>query len=241
MPVTCPNGHRSAAGDYCDECGARLAGDPSPGAAGSPPAPPSTADPDPPAPAATTGDPAVEVATVTITAAPSCPLCGEPRIGAERFCENDAYDFLTGLPPAADPAGADPTGPAAAAPAWALTVSADRAWWEKMATELPFPDRCPMRTFPLAGPQVLLGRPRPSRGIAPQVDLTGPPLDEGISHAHALLTRVDTGWQLSDAGSTNGTWLPGADAPLAPGQHVLLADGDTFLIGAWTALTVHAR
>jgi pSer/pThr/pTyr-binding forkhead associated (FHA) protein len=109
-----------------------------------------------------------------------------------------------------------------------------------MATELAFPDHCPVRTFALTEDQVLLGRPRPSRGITPQVDLTGPPLDEGISHSQSLLTRTDGGWLLSDAGSTNGTWLSGADAPLAVGQHVLLADGDTFYIGAWTAATVRA-
>ncbi|MEN3358556.1 MAG: hypothetical protein V7637_2538 [Mycobacteriales bacterium] len=257
MPVTCPNGHRSDSGDYCDECGVRLAsavaatggGDP----AGAVPVavdPPTftglgPADPGPSTGSRGSGAPA---APAVGSPPPACPVCGEPRVGAERFCENDAYDFLTGRLPAADPAdlagpvgdpGAAPgAGPAAAGPAWALTVAADHGWWEQMATDLPFPQSCPVRTFTLVGPQVLLGRPRPSRGIAPEVDLTGPPLDEGISHAHALLTRVDTGWQLSDAGSTNGTWLPGAGAPLAPGQHVLLADGDTFLIGAWTAVTV---
>jgi hypothetical protein len=253
MLVTCPSGHRSSAGDYCDECGARLTGGAEPAAGGtsSPAAGPAVAAPaDPPPPASpgpppgplTTAGPAATVASAdpaaaAATAPPACPVCGEPRIGAERFCENDSYDFLTGRLPAADPTG---TSPASTAATWALTVSADREWWEKMATDLPFPDRCPVRTFPLAGPQVLLGRPRPSRGITPQVDLTGPPLDEGVSHAHALLTQAGNGWQLSDAGSTNGTWLAGADTPLAPGQHVLLADGDTFLIGAWTAVTLHA-
>jgi pSer/pThr/pTyr-binding forkhead associated (FHA) protein len=107
-----------------------------------------------------------------------------------------------------------------------------------METGEPFPEGVPRREFALAGQQVLIGRPRPSRGIVVQVDLSGPPLDEGVSHAHALLTRTESGWQLSDAGSTNGTWLPGADNPIATGQYVLLNDGDTFYVGAWTKITL---
>ncbi|HVQ90347.1 MAG TPA: FHA domain-containing protein [Mycobacteriales bacterium] len=214
MPATCPNGHQSATGDWCDECGAPI------GAA---------ADPSP------AGDPGA-TAQLPVPAGPGglCAICGAAQVGTDRFCENDGYDFHTGQLPGTALA------PAEAAGSWALTVTADRRWHQEMAADLPFPDRCPVRTFRLTGPQVLLGRPRPSRGINPQVDLTGPPCDEGISHAHALLTRTDEGWQLSDAGSTNGTWLPGAAAPLAAGQHVLLGNGDTFYLGAWTAVTVHA-
>jgi hypothetical protein len=219
MPVTCPNGHRSTAGDYCDECGAQIQA----------------------AAAGGGSDPAATAVLSTLPAATAvgtqaCPACGTPRIGDARFCENDAYDFLTGNLPAAEPPAGVGTAPTTT---WTLTVNADRQWWTEMATELPFPEQCPERRFPLSGDQVLLGRGRPSRGINPQVDLTGPPVDEAISHAHALLTRADGGWQLSDAGSTNGTWLPGQDNPLAAGQHVLLTDGDTFYLGAWTAVTVH--
>src|SRR5262245_8996820 len=33
--------------------------------------------------------------------------------------------------------------------------------------------------------------------------------DQGISRAHAVVSWQDTGWQLSDLGSKNGTWVNG--------------------------------
>lgn len=156
-----------------------------------------------------------------------CPECGAVRAGDERFCENDGYDFVAGAAPAADP----PAGGG-----WVLTVEADRGWWAQLDTAVPFPAEPSGRTVPLAGEQVLLGRGRPGQP-APDVDLAG---DEAVSGRHALLTRARDGWLLSDAGSTNGTWLPGASAPLEDGEHAHLGDGDRFHLGAWTTVTLHA-
>ena len=67
--ATCPKGHASATADYCDVCGAPMAG-----------AAPASVEPAPAAEAA----PAAEQQ--------ACPICGTPRAG--RFCEEDGYDFV---------------------------------------------------------------------------------------------------------------------------------------------------
>jgi FHA domain len=241
---TCVNGHVSATDDYCDECGVRIAetappplpGNDAAGGAGAAAAPAGSGVGTAPSPGSAAAGPvgaSTAPGPAAGQAAQTCRICGAPRLGSERFCENDAYDFLTDRAPDQNA----PTTPPAPT-GWTLTVTADRGWWQEMATDEPFPEGCPERSFALAGQQILIGRPRPSRGIVVQVDLTGPPLDEGVSHAHALLTRTESGWQLSDAGSTNGTWLPGAPDPLAAGQYVLLDDGDMFFVGAWTKLAL---
>jgi hypothetical protein len=76
MSVRCPSGHESQTADYCDQCGARIAG-------------------------ATTILPAVEeVDTSPAARREPCPACGAPRSGDDRYCEGCGYDFLA-PPPAA--------------------------------------------------------------------------------------------------------------------------------------------
>jgi hypothetical protein len=51
-----------------------------------------------------------------------------------------------------------------------------------------------------------IGRRGASRGIEPEIDLTGPPADPGISHLHAVLpVEPHGGWAVLDSGSSNGT------------------------------------
>ena len=77
----CPKGHVSETDDFCDICGARMAG----------------------APAAAGGAAAVP------PAGPPCPHCGAPRAGASRFCEDCGFDHSTGrVPTMAAPAVAAP-------------------------------------------------------------------------------------------------------------------------------------
>ena len=95
----------------------------------------------------------------------------------------------------------------AAGPAgWRVVVTADRAYFDRMsavadadAAEVAFPAYCPERRFVLAGSEVLIGRHSRSRGIEPEIDLTGPPEDAGVSHAHALfVANPDGGWNIVD-------------------------------------------
>ena len=68
------------------------------------------------------------------------------------------------------------------------------AWFAEVAAgegpdtaSLPFPQYCPERRFGLAGAQMTIGRRSRSRGVDPEIDLSGPPLDPGVSTLHAML------------------------------------------------------
>lgn len=168
-----------------------------------------------------------------------CANCGATRDG--RFCEECGHDSTVpvGTP---RPVPLDPP----ATVTWTALVRADRAWFDEVrrrdgldAASLEFPRYCPERRFVLTGPQMAIGRRSRSRGTDPEIDLSGPPLDPGVSAQHALLlARPDGNWELVDVGSTNGTSLGDAPAPIAPHTPEVLADGDCIKLGAWTTITV---
>ena len=127
---------------------------------------------------------------------------------------------------------------------WTAVVTASRAHYDAMvsvggpgAGGIPFPGHYPERRFTLNGPQMRIGRSSISLGIIPEIDLTGPPADPGISRLHAILiARPDGSWAVVDAGSENGTTVNSTEIP--PQQPVPLNSGDTICIGAWTAITI---
>lgn len=229
MP-TCPAGHDSISADFCDICGLAVG--------------PAT-----PAPAAVS-----TVVTQPVGSDEVCPECGEPRTG--RFCEGCSYDFVAGSTrsrPASTPVrpGSTPlvvTAPAAGIGSWAAVVSADRAHFDAVqkqegpdAASIAFPAYCPDRRFALTGEQVRIGRRSRSRGLEPEIDLTGPPADPGVSHLHAvLLAQPDGGWALVDPGSTNGTTVNDDLDPIRTDVALPLQDGDRIHVGAWTTITLHA-
>ena len=128
---------------------------------------------------------------------------------------------------------------------WTVVVGADRAYYERVqaltgpeGTAVTFPSYCAERRFQLVGNQMRIGRRSVSRGLAPEIDLTGPPADPGISRLHAVLIATpDGGWAVLDPGSANGTLVNGSD--IGTGDQVPLHDGDRINLGAWTAITVH--
>jgi hypothetical protein len=275
MP-TCPAGHTSASGDFCDVCGMSI-GDPA-----APPAAPAGQPPEP-QPQAPAG---------------ACPRCGTARSG--RFCESCGFDFdvsgttgtaaagtapggdaggeaetgaagqpmagavasgapgsapstpapaATGPAPAATSPGPAATGPAPAAggpPVWTAVVASDHAYFEEVvaaggpdAATLTFPAYCPERRFRLAGQEMRIGRRSVSQGLEPEIDLTGPPTDPGVSRMHAvLMAEPDGSWVVLDPGSENGTIINGRE--IAAGERVPLRDGDRIHVGAWTVITIHA-
>src|SRR5262249_49427905 len=113
------------------------------------------------------------------------------------------------------PVGAAP-GPAAA-PVWTAVVTAHRGYFDRVLAEggpdagtVRFPPYCPERRFRLGGREMRIGRRSVSRGLEPEIDLTGPPTDPGISHLHAvLIAEPDGGWAVLDPGSANGTQVNG--------------------------------
>jgi len=128
---------------------------------------------------------------------------------------------------------------------WTAVVSADRAYYDRVqavtgpeGSAVGFPSYYAERRFQLVGTQMRIGRRSVSRGLAPEIDLTGPPADPGISRLHAvLISTPDGNWAVLDPGSANGTLLNGSE--IGVGDQVPLHDGDRINLGAWTAITVH--
>ena len=148
--------------------------------------------------------------------------------------------------PAAAPAGSTPA-PAPGGPvAWTAVVASDHDYFQDVvaaggpdSASLTFPDYCPERRFRLAGPEMRIGRRSASQGLEPEIDLTGPPTDPGVSRMHAaLLAEPDGSWTIIDPGSENGTLVNGTE--IAAGVRVPLHDGDRIHLGAWTVITIRA-
>ena len=144
------------------------------------------------------------------------------------------------------PSTAGPGSPSrpAAARTWTAVVAADRAYYDSVqavsdtdSASIAFPAFVPERRFRLSGTEVRIGRRSVSRHIEPEIDLTGPPTDTGVSRLHAvLIAGPEQSWSVVDADSGNGIVVNGKDVP--PGQAVPLRHGDRIHLGAWTVITI---
>ncbi|MFJ8665273.1 FHA domain-containing protein [Streptomyces sp. NPDC093600] len=129
---------------------------------------------------------------------------------------------------------------------WSAYIGPDREYFLAMmqrsgpeATGLNLPAYSPEQHLPLQGNQVSIGRRRQSTGESPDIDLSVPPEDPGVSHQHAVLVQQPDGsWAVVDQNSTNGTTINGAEEPIQPYVPVPLQDGDRVHVGAWTTITV---
>jgi len=136
------------------------------------------------------------------------------------------------------------TGPPTAR--WVAVVAADREYYEAVlaqdgpdASAIAFPPYCPERRVPMTGSQIRIGRRSSSRGIFPEIDLSEPPEDPGVSRTHAvLLPKPDGSWTLVDPGSSNGTTVNDTLDPIAVNVEIPLQDGDRIHVGAWTTITI---
>ena len=150
---------------------------------------------------------------------------------------------LPSMASAPSPPSASPSSSAAPG-TWTAVVAADRVYYDSVqavndqdAASIVFPDFVPERRFPLAGAEVRIGRRSVSRHSEPEIDLTGPPTDPGVSRLHAvLIAGPDQNWSVVDAGSDNGIVVNGRDVP--SGEAVPLRDGDRIHLGAWTVITI---
>ena len=252
MP-TCPAGHDSASSDFCDICGVRIGGSTSSPAAVSEKAGRGVAPP----------------AEESVAPCPRCGASGSGRFcescgfdldtgrapdsaaPATVAAGDSAVQPSTGLAAADSPAPAPYATPAPGPEAsgqsgWTALVASDRAYYETViaaggpdAASIQFPAYCPKRQFRLTGPEMRIGRHSASRGLGPEIDLTGPPTDPGVSRLHAvLIAQPDGSWAILDPGSENGTSINGSE--VATGVAVQLNDGDQIHVGAWTVITVHA-
>jgi hypothetical protein len=265
--ATCPSGHASTSDDFCDVCGVLIGAAPSLPALGMPgegaPAAAAWSSAGAAAPVGGAG-PAPGGACPRCGVARAgqfCESCGyDFSVAGPDTLDPVVYRSappLTGpLPPllaARGPrpvpqsgptqSGPVPPGPAAGAE-WSALVTADRAYYDAVqaaggpdAASVAFPAYFPQRHFRLAGPEVRIGRHSASSGINPEIDLSVPPADPGVSRLHAVLLRGPDGtWSVVDPGSANGTAVNGSEIPY--GQAVPLQDGDRIHLGAWTELRV---
>ncbi|MEU6667577.1 FHA domain-containing protein [Streptomyces sp. NPDC046727] len=143
--------------------------------------------------------------------------------------------------------GGFPQAPQASGPAtWIATIGPDREYFMAMmqrsgpeAAGLNLPAYSPEQRRTLTGNQVTIGRRRHSTGDTPDVDLSVPPEDPGVSHQHAVLVQQQDGsWAVVDQNSTNGTTVNMSEEPIQPFVPVPLRDGDRVHVGAWTTITV---
>ncbi|WP_455360060.1 FHA domain-containing protein [Streptomyces sp. SYSU K21746] len=129
---------------------------------------------------------------------------------------------------------------------WTATIAPDREYFMAMmqrsgpdAAGLNLPAYSPEQHLPLSGNQITIGRRRHSTGESPDIDLSVPPEDPGVSHQHAVLVQQpDSTWAVVDQNSTNGTTINGGEDPIQPYVPVPLQDGDRVHVGAWTTITV---
>lgn len=180
-----------------------------------------------------TGDEPVSVANPEPATEQRCDNCGAVRDG--RFCEECGHD------------AAKPTIPrlTAGSGEWSALICADKSWFDEVrqrngpdAKRLEFPQDFPERRVILSGRRLTIGRRSRSRGIEPDIDLSEPPADPGVSARHALLLARPGGWDLVDLDSTNGTTLGDITEPVPPNTPVALAPGDRIKLGAWTTITI---
>ena len=79
-----------------------------------------------------------------------------------------------------------------------------------------------------------VGRRSASRGLEPEIDLTGPPRTLGSPAARVLIAEPAAAGP-SSTQDQNGTLVNGSE--IAAGVRVTLHNGDRIHLGAWTEIT----
>jgi serine/threonine protein kinase len=157
-------------------------------------------------------------------------------------------DFLSPRRPEQSLPGPSAPAPSTPAPSafgtWTAVVTADRAYYDQVraadaadAATMTFPVYAVERRFTLSGTEVRIGRRSSKSPRQPDIDLTGPPADPGISRQHAELRRATDGtWSVIDLDSDNGIQVNGKEVPA--GTAVPVHPGDQIHLGAWTLITL---
>ena len=218
MTLTCPAGHASETADYCSTCGTALTRANPPTGGRDEKAKGGSTRPSDAKPRPTNGSPPPRL----------CPNCGSPTEGGPT-CGDCGYSL---------------SAPDSVAvweeELWEVVARPDLQYYETTDHEgMEFPEATYTRRIALVGDHVRIGRRSTTRGIKPEIDVSGTLEDVGVSHRHAVLMRQPDGsWALVDQGSTNGTFLNTESDPIPANQRVPLRAGDQIHVGAWTTLTM---
>ncbi|MEU4808811.1 FHA domain-containing protein [Nocardia fluminea] len=254
MPM-CADGHQSRSTDYCDVCGSALGAAPAPDAAALRLCPNCHApaggrfcegcgqDSALPPPTATPPRPGARPES----ADPSRAGYGDPSAGVRPESSRAHPDPRGGVDPTLVATGPPPG--SGRATVWVARIFADREFYTRVqarkgpdAERVEFPDFYPERRIILHGNQFLIGKRSASQGIVPEIDLGIAPADIGVSRAHAMIQVDQRGaLTITDLGSTNGTSLDGAEAPITPQQAVALREGSRIHVGGWTTIAITAE
>jgi hypothetical protein len=202
-------------------------------------------------PASTLPAPATEPDVSTINTEPHTPgpRTSVPHTPEPQTPERQTPERQTPEPDgsSSEPEEPDRPGEPNPRPIWVAIVTADRSYFDGVVAQgevdvasIKFPADYQELSVQLAGPEMRIGRRSVARGLEPEIDLSGPPADPGISHQHAvLLASEDGSWSLVDRGSSNGTQVNGQE--ITAKVPVPLRDGDRIFLGAWTMLTIRRK
>ena len=146
---------------------------------------------------------------------------------------------MTSLPSPLSMAGSGSPSRPAAAGNWTAVVAADRAYYDSVqavsdtdAASIMFPAFVPERRYQLSGAEVRIGRRSVSRRIEPEIDLTGPPTDPGVSRLHAVLTAARTGaGRSSTPARRTASWSTARTSRRARPCHCATATASTWARG----------
>src|SRR5215831_14223437 len=229
----CPQCGAARTGQFCEVCGFNFASGAAPAAAASGSPGPVTAAP-------IAGDTGQAVAGSAAGPGPGPGSDGSAAApaGPGPGADGAASPGTAGVPGTAAGSSAEAVPDAAAG--WTAVVTADRVYYDRVIAEggpdaasIEFPGYCPERRFRLTGREMRIGRRSVSRGLEPEIDLTGPPTDPGVSHLHAvLIAEPDGTWAVLDPGFFFFKHVKAYE--IVAGVRVPLHDGDRVCVGAWT-------
>ena len=210
---------------YCDECGAALAGQPPQGAKSTPAddghAPPATAPPpeasglEAPAPAPAPERSRGTVETPSITNAQPVSQARASLLGQTPAPPRKVEESV---PRESGPRRLEDSAPRRASggtPHAKLVIHRGRSVGKE---------------FPLCEEESHIGRWDADGGIFPDVDLDSDDPEAKVSRRHARITRRSGQYYIEDLGSTNGTFV-NRGRRLLPGDRQSLRDGDEVIVG----------
>lgn len=144
-------------------------------------------------------------------------------------------------PSAAAPSSTDDANPAPALEEpWVAEVWIDPDWYADQGSAERMPSPGLPTVVVLRHTSSLIGRASRSRGIAPDLDISG---DPGVSRRHAQVTTDGSRWFIEDLGSANGTYLGTATGslptqPVSGGSRREIGPGEQIYLGAWTRIVI---